>query len=189
MRMKLRAFALLLFSVLLAGCYDNPLTPGPSEDLNTWLLGVWEHKDEKGKVFRAGVTPLTGDRYTIWYRELGKRPSDTKEWRFEAWTSRVGNASYLTMKCEESAGKIPAGAFAFAHVQVLDQVHLVVRPLQLDSGPEATSYQLRAEVRAKQKERTLLPEAGSIWTRIAEVYWRPGGEGEGSFQPIRFPEK
>lgn len=189
MRMKLRAFALLLFSVLLAGCYfDHPLTTGPSADINTWLLGVWEHKDEKGKVFRAGVMPLTGDRYTIWFRALGKRPSDTKEWRFEAWHSRVGNSTFLTLKCEKSAGEVPVDAFVFAHAQVLDQTHVIMRPLQIDVGPEATSFELRKEVRAKLKDRALLPELGSTWTRIAEVYWRPSDEGEGSFQPIRFPE-
>jgi hypothetical protein len=188
MRTNFRALALLLFSVLLTGCYfDHPLTSAPSDDLNTWLLGVWESKDEKGRTLRAGVMPLTADRYTIWYRILGKRPQDTKEWRFEAWPSRVGNSTFLSLKCEKSAGDIPVGAFVFVHCQVLDQLHVITRPLQLDSGPSASSFELRKEVRAKLKDRTLLPEMGTVWTRIAEVYWRPGDEGEGSFEPTRFP--
>lgn len=189
MRKNLRALALLLCSVLLAGCYfDHPLTSGPSDDINTWLLGVWEHTDEKGRVFRAGVLPLTGDRYTIWFRALGKRPQDTKEWRFEGWPSRVGNSTFLTLKCETSAGQVPVGAYVFAHVQVLDQLHLITRPLQVDSGPETSSFDLRKEVRSRLKDRSLLPETGASWTRIAEVYWRPGDEGEGSFTPNRFPD-
>jgi len=188
MRTNLRALALLLFSVLLAGCYfDHPLTSGPSDDLNTWLLGVWESKDDKGRTIRAGVVPLAPDRYTVWYRILGKRPQDTKEWRFEAWPSRVGNSTFLSLKCEKSGGEVPVGAYVFLHYQVLDQLRLITRPLQLDSGPEATSYELRKEVRAKLKERSLLPEMGTVWMRIAEVYWRPGDEGDGSFQPTRFP--
>jgi hypothetical protein len=188
MRTQLRALALLIFSVLLAGCYfDHPLTGSPSDNINTWLLGVWESKDEKGRTLRAAVMPLSGDRYTVWFRILGKTPKETKEWRFEAWPSRVGNATFLSLRCEQSAGEIPVGAFVFLHPQVLDQIRVITRPLQLDSGPEASSLALRREVRAKLKDRTLLPEMGPVWTRIAEVYWRPGDEGEGSFEPIRFP--
>lgn len=188
MRTHFRALALLLFSLLLAGCYfDHPLTGSPSEDLNTWLLGVWETKDEKGRTVRAGVTPLTADRYTIWYRILGKRPQDTKEWRFEAWPSRVGQSTFLSLKCEKSTGDIPVDAFVFLHVQVLDQLRVITRPLQLDSAPSASSFELRKEIRAKLKDRTLLPEMGTVWKRVAEVYWRPGDEGEGSFTPNRVP--
>lgn len=190
MRMTFRALALLLFSVLLAGCFfDQPLTGPSSSDMNTWLLGVWEHKDEKGRVFRAGVLPLAPDRYTVWFRALGKRPKDTKEWRFEAWPSRVGNSTFLTLKCEESDGQVPVGAYVFIHTQVLDQVSVVTRGLQLDSSPGATSYELRKEVRAKLKDHTLLPEEGATWNRIAEAYWRPGDGGDGTFTPIRFPEE
>jgi len=188
MRTRFRAFALLLFSALLAGCYfDQPLTSGPSDDINTWLLGVWEYKDEKGKVYRAGVLPLTGDRYTVWFRSLGKSPKETKEWQFEAWTSRVGNSSFLSMKCLKSAGEVPVGGFVFAHYQVIDQQHVIMRPLQLDSAPDTTSYLLRSEVRVKLKEKTLLPESGAMWTRISEVHWPREGDAEQPFQPLRFP--
>ena len=189
MRMTFRALALLLAAVVLSGCFfEKPLTESPSDDLNTWLLGVWERTDDKGRVQRVAVMPLSGDRYTIWFRMLGKRPKDLREWRFEAWPSRVGNSTFLTLRCEQSAGEIPVGSYVFTHVQVLDQVQLVTRPLQLDASPQATSYELRKEVRAKLKSKSLLPEMGDTWSRVAEVYWRPGDEGDGTFTPIRFPE-
>lgn len=186
---RLRAFALLLISAFLAGCYfDHPLTDGPSKDINTWLLGVWEYKDDKGKVYRAGVTPLTGDRFNVWFRALGKRPRDTKEWQFEAWISRVGRSSFLSLKCIKSDGEVPEGAFVFAHYQVIDQNHVMIRPLQLESSSDTTSYHLRAEVRQKLKDKALLPEVGTAWTRISEIYWQKGDEGgEQPFQPLRFP--
>ncbi len=188
MRTRLRALALLLYSALLAGCYfDQPLTDRPSDDINTWLLGVWEHKDEKGKIYRAAVLPLTGDRYTIWYRTIGKTKRDSKEWQFEAWISRVGRSSFLCMKCLKSGGQVPEGGFVFAHYQVIDQNNVIMRPLQLDSPTETTSFKLREEVRVKLKERTLLPLTGSTWTRISEVFWDRGFDGEQPFQPLRFP--
>jgi hypothetical protein len=186
---RLPAFALLLLAVFLSGCsFDQPLTDKPSSDINTWLLGVWEYKDEKGRTYRAAVMPLTDDRYTVWFRHLGKKKSETKEWQFEAWPSRVGDSTFLTLRCDQSDGDVPVGGHVFVHTQVLDQRQVIVRPLQIDAGPESTSYEIRRDVRRKLKERSLLPQQGSTWTRIAEVYWRPGNEGEGSFTPVRFPE-
>jgi len=188
MRMRLRALALLLFSTLLAGCsFDHPLTDGPSDDINTWLLGVWEHTDDEGKIYRAAVIPLTGDRFTIWFRVLGKKPQATKEWQFEAWISRVGRSSFLSLQCKKSAGEVAEEAFVFAHYQLIDQNNLILRTLQLDSTPDTTSFKLRAEVRAKLKDKTLYPEKGSAWTRISEVYWDLGNNAEQPRQPLRFP--
>lgn len=188
MRKRLRALALLLLTALVAGCYfENPLTPGPSKDINTWLLGVWEYRDEKGKVYRAGVLPLTGDRMTIWFRAIGKQPRTTKEWQFEGWISRVGRGTFLTLKCLQSAGDVPEGAFVFAHYQVIDQLNVIMRPLQLDAAPDTSSYHLRAEVRTKLKDQSLLPQSGARWTRISEVYWPRDGDDQQPFQPLRFP--
>ncbi len=190
MTFSYRALAPLLLSVLLTGCFfENPLTDNSSQDNNTWLLGVWEHTDDKGKNYSLAMMPLEADRYTVYFRELGKRKADTKEWQFEAWTSRVGNSAFLTLKCLKSAGTIPVDGYLFVHTQVLDQTHVIVRPLQLDAGPQTTSFELREEVRRKLKERSLLPEQGATWNRVAEVYWEPGNEGEGSFTPVRFPER
>ncbi len=186
---SLRALALLLISALLSGCFfEKPLTDRPSKDINTWLLGVWEHQDEKGNKFRAGVTPLTGGRYAVWFRALGKTPRDTKEWEFEAWISRVGSSVFLNFECLKSAGQVPVGSFVFAHYQVIGQNEVVIRPLQLDLPDNSTSYDLRREVRRKLKDKTLLPTMGAGWTRISQVYWNKGNEwSEQQPQPLNFP--
>ena len=82
---------------------------------------------------------------------------------------------------------MPEGGFVFAHYQVIDQNNVIMRPLQLDSPTETTSLKLREEVRAKLKEKTLLPLTGSAWTRTSEVFWDLGFNGEQPFQPLRFP--
>lgn len=190
--MRLPALALLLLSVLLTGChFDNPLS-GPSKDVNTWLLGVWEYKDLKAKkTYRAQVTPITGDRYAVVLRELGKTPKETrKEWMFEGWIARVGGARLLNLHCKQSAGEIPVGSYVFLHYQVVDQLDVIMRPLQLDSAPDATSFQLRQEVRSKLKQGTLLPQIGTEWLRVSEVYWNKEDPYEQQpYQPLRFQEK
>lgn len=188
MRNRFAALALLLISVLLAGCfYQHPLTKGPSDDLNTWLLGVWEHTTEKGKVCRVSVLPLKPDRYRIILRELGATPAQTKVWEFEAWPSRVGSATFLSLKCVRSAGEVPPDAFLFCHYQLIDQNTVVLRRLQLDAPAETSSFKLRAEVRARLKNNTLYHPDFTIWKRVAEAYWEKSGE-EGTFTPLRLPE-
>ncbi len=189
--MRLPALALLLISVLLTGChFDNPLS-GPSKDVNTWLLGVWEYKDLKAKkTYRAQVTPISDERYAVVLRELGKTPKETRKlWMFEGWISRVGGARFLNLQCKQSASKeIPVGANFFVHYQVVDQVDVIIRPLQLDSAPDATSIQLRQEVRSKQKQGTLLPQIGTEWLRVSEVYWNKEDPYElQPYQPLRYP--
>ena len=184
--MRIRALALLC--TLLAGCYfDHPLTGGPLKDVNSWLLGVWEHKDAKGRVYRARVVPVTGDRYFVSFQSGGRKARDKKVWEFEGWISRVAYSRFLSLKCNVSSGEVPEGGFVFVNYQVIDQNTVIIRPLQLDSPPETSSYELRAEVRHRLKEGSLMPEEGARWTRTSEVYWEPGYTGEQPFQPLRFP--
>jgi hypothetical protein len=186
--MRIRAIALLLLCTLLSGCYfDHPLTGGPLKDINSWLLGVWEHKDAKGRVYRARVVPLTGDRYFVSFQATGRRNRDKKVWDFEGWISRIAYSRFLSLKCNVSSGEVPEGGFVFVNYQVIDQNTVVIRPLQLDSPPETSSYELRTEVRRRLKEQSLMPAEGSKWTRISEIYWEPGYTGEQPFQPLRFP--
>lgn len=182
--------ALVLLTGLLTGCFfEHPLTERPSKDINTWLLGVWEHKDPKtGRTYRAAFLPLTGDRYTVWVRELGKRPKDTKEWQFEGWISRVGNSQFLTLRCDQSGGKVPVGAYVFAHYTVISQNDVAIRQLQLDVAPETDSFHLRKEVRQKLKDKALYPNPPTLWTRISEVYWQEGGDPLSQPRtPLNFP--
>ena len=72
--MRIRALAWLLLSTLLTGCFfEHPLTSGPSKDINSWLLGVWEGTDSKGRTYRARIVPITGDRYYVSFRSLGRK--------------------------------------------------------------------------------------------------------------------
>jgi hypothetical protein len=186
--MRLRALALLLLCAGLTACYfDHPLTAQPSKDINTWLLGVWEHKDAKKRIYRARVVPLTGDRYFVNFQSGGPRGRNKKVWEFEGWISRVGRGRFLSLKCNLSSGEVPEGAFVFANYQVIDQNNVILRPLQLNSTPDTLSNHLRAEVRERLKEGSLMPLEGAKWTRISEVYWEPGYTGEQPFQPLRFP--
>jgi len=180
---------LLLFTLALSGCFfDQPLTSLPSKDLNTWLLGVWQTTDDKGVVHQATLQPLTGSRYAVRYEILGKTKRDTKLWLFEAWTARVGSAVYLNLKCEESAGQIPPGAYLFLHYQVVAQNTIVTRKLQLDSPQNATSYELRKELRLKLKEKTLYGPDVTVWQRTSEVYWSSDSYAPQPPQPLRYPE-
>ena len=184
--MRIRALALLC--TLLAGCYfDHPLTGGPLKDINSWLLGVWEHKDAKGRVYRARVVPVTGDRYFVSFQAGGRKARDKKVWEFEGWISRVAYSRFLSLQCNVSSGEVPEGGFVFVNYQVIDQNTVITRPLQLDSSPETSSYELRDEVRRRLKEGSLMPVEGARWTRVSEVYWEPGYTGEQPFQPLRFP--
>ncbi len=186
--MRIRALAVLLVCTVVAGCYfDHPLTGGPSKDINSWLLGVWEHKDAKKRVYRARVVPLTADRYFVSFQSGGRRARDRKTWEFEGWISRIGYSRFLSLRCIVSAGEVPEGAFVFVNYQVIDQNNVIIRPVQLDSAPETSSYELREEVRARLKDGSLMPPEGAKWTRISEVYWEPGYTGEQPFQPLRFP--
>ncbi|HEY5811642.1 MAG TPA: hypothetical protein VIT23_03195 [Terrimicrobiaceae bacterium] len=185
---RIRALAGLLLCTLLAGCYfENPLTAGPSKDINSWLLGVWEHKDPKGRIYRARVVPITGDRYFVSFQAPGGRKTRKKVWQFEGWISRVSYYRFLSLKCTASSGDVPEGAFVFVNYQVIDQNTVVTRGLELDSPREATSYEIRTEVRQRLKEKALMPEEGSKWKRISEVYWDPLYTEEQPPQPLRFP--
>ena len=176
-----------VFSVLaLAGCYfDHPLTDRPSKDINTWLLGVWESKDDKGRVSRVMVTPDNADHYAVQLAVPGKKPGEIKRYEFQAWPSKVGGTLFLSMRCLASPGDIPAGSYVFSQVQLLDQNDVRIHGLKLDSPPSASSYELRKEVRSKLKERSLYEGAPSVvWTRVEEVFWSKNG-GDPAFKPIR----
>jgi hypothetical protein len=182
------ALMAIICSVLTGCFYDHPLTDTPSKDINTWLLGVWEHTNDKGDLDRATVLPLTGARYTVWY-ESEPKSGPKKQWRFEGWISRVGSAVFLTLRCDEGPGDIPQGSYVFLHYQLLNQNRIAIRQPQLDAAPDASSYQLRTDLRRKLKEKTLFKaEPAAIWKRVSEVYWDPNSQEPQPFQPLRFPE-
>jgi hypothetical protein len=184
--MKLASrLAFLIFPLLLSGCwFQNPLTPKGSENLNTWLLGEWQHKDKKGAVSRALVTPISGDLYRVQVSTVTK--GGRRDYELEAWTSRVGNSVFVTFLNTKNAPNLPAGVHAFAHTQMLDQNTLRVRKIQLDSPADATSFELRKEIRTRLKDGSLYAEgAETDWKRIGEVYWSRDGQ-TGAFEPLRY---
>lgn len=187
-----RLFSICLFGVLTllgGGCsFENPLTSSPSKDINSWLLGVWEHKDEKGQSYRATVVPQSGDRYWVNVQTLGKSRTQKKSYQFDAHISRVGRSNFLTLKCISSSGNPVPGNYSFAHYQVLDQNHVRIRIPAIEAEPSASSYELRKEVRAKLKDNSLYPDQGSDWTRTSEVHWS-GDDLPQPFQPLRYPEE
>jgi len=187
MRTSFYALALLAIVSLATGCqkYLNPLTDKPTKDINTWLLGVWEYKNDAGKIYQVGVLPISGARYSIWCQQK----DTSKSVEYEAWISRVGDSKFLTMKSVKGTKDTPEGTFSFLHYQVIDQVQVILRGLQLDSPDDASSKDLRKEVRTKLKARTLLPEVGTTWTRISDVYWPSQDDPAGPpLIPTRFPQ-
>ncbi len=187
MRIVARLAVALVAAVALAGCYfDNPLTGWPSKNLNTWLLGVWESKSEDGRISRVMVTPIDNGRYFVDLALAGKKPRETRRYQLEAWPSRVGDTTFLTLKCLEGSGEMPPGAYAFIQVQLLNQNTVRIRTLKLDSAPDASSFELRKEVRRKLKDRTLYSDEATTWSRVEEVFWSGDGE-KPTFTPLRNP--
>ena len=188
MKFFVRLVPAVILLLTLAGCYfDHPLTGGPSKDVNTWLLGVWESKDEKGRTSRIMVTPIDSDRYSLQLAVPGKMPREIKRYEFEAWPSRVGDSLFLTLQCLTSPGDIPTGAHVFTHVQLLSQNHARTRGLKLDSAPSTSSFELRKEVRKKLKDRTIFEGAPSVaWTRVEEIFISTDGS-DPTFKPLRNP--
>lgn len=183
-----RFFPAVFLALALAGCkFDHPLTDSPSKGINTWLLGVWEAKDDDGRVTRVKVAPVKSDLYSVQVTETKKNQKEPKRYEFQAWPSRVGGTLFLSLRCVSSPGDVPAGSHVFAQVQLLGQNDVRVHGLSLDSSPAASSYELRKEVRAKLKDRSLYEGAPSVvGVRVEEVVWSADGS-DPTFKPIRNP--
>ena len=178
--------SLILLPLLLVGChFENPLTTTPSEDLNTWLLGEWELK-EKGGTSTAVVAPMSADRYSVHVSLAPKGGNGKREYDFEAWSSRVGNSVFFTLRSLKNSANLPENAHVFLHAQMIDQVTVRLRPLQLDSAENASGRELRKEVRSRLKNGTLYAEGSAKdWKRVAEIYRTKEGE-TGLFKPLRY---
>jgi hypothetical protein len=174
--MTKRFCALALITVILSavtGCYFNQPLSEPKRNIDTWLLGVWEYKNDKGEVYRAGVVPKDYDHYLVWVRWTGKSGKEVKNYRFNTWISRVDRSYFLTMQCEESPGDIPHGAFVFLNYIVTSPNTVALRELHFDAPQTATSFELRAAVRARLKSRTLYADEGITVRKIGEIYRNP----------------
>lgn len=179
---------LLLAPLLLGGCFfEKPLTSGPSESLNTWFVGEWKRTEKNGDALRALVTPSGNDLYRVQVTLSGKGVKT--DYDFEAWASKVGDSTFLTLHSLRSSPKVPQGSFVFLHPEMRDQNQIRLRPIQLASSTKATSKELRAEIRARLKDGTLYAEEESRdWQRTAEVYWQKDGV-TGVFEPLRYEKR
>lgn len=189
MKFLFRTVSAAVLGLVLSGCFfDHPLTGGPTESVNTWLLGVWETTNDKGETARVKVAPTASDRYSVELSAPSKKPGKGARYRFDMWPSQVGGTLFLTLACIESSGKIPLGSHVFVQAQLLDQNSVRARVLKLDGTPSATSYELRKEIRRKLKDLSLYEGAESaVWSRVEEVVWSKDG-ADPTFQPIRNPQ-
>lgn len=187
MRQLSRLLSLLGISLLLPGClYDNPPS-GPSQSIDTWLIGQWEASDKAGHTYRAVVAPSSSSHYRITTSGQGKAPVE-----FDAWISKVDGFSILVVK---SLGDASTGKYSLFHHELLSPgtpppggigaTRIRLTELQLDpSASSLDSYHLRRDIRDGLKAGTLLPPydvvadrkigGGSlpgsvIWTRTGGV--------------------
>jgi len=179
---------LLLAPFFLGGClFEKPLTSGPSESVNSWFLGEWKRTDKTGATSRALVTPADNDLYRVQITHSEKGAS--AEYHFEAWASKVGDSTFLTLRNLRATAKVPMGAFVFLQPQMLKQNRIRLRSLHLTAPSTATSKELRAEIRARLKDGTLYGNEESCdWQRTAEVYLQKDGS-TGVFTPLRYEKR
>jgi len=159
-RLRILASPLLLATLLLlSGClYDNPPS-GPSQNIDTWLVGQWDAKDKLGHQYHAVVAPSLPSHYRITLTRAGKSTTD-----YDAWISKVDGFTILVAKVlsGESTGK-----YALFHYELLvpgtphpggvGATRIRLSELQLDPSAETLdSYHLRRDIRDALKAGTLL---------------------------------
>jgi hypothetical protein len=144
---------------LLSGClYDNPPS-GPSQNIDTWLVGRWDAADKSGREYRAVVAPSSPSHYRI---TLSRGGGVTGE--YDAWISRVDGFSILVAK---ALGGESAGKHLLFHYELLapatpppgdiGATRIRLAELQLDpSARTLDSYHLRRDIRDALKAGTLL---------------------------------
>lgn len=155
-----RLLSLLGSLLLLTGClFDNPPS-GPSQSIDTWLVGQWETKDKSGHTCRTVVAPASSSHYRI---SLSGLKGGTQE--FDAWIGRVDGFSILILKSLNEGPSV--GKYAFFHYELLSPAkpqpgnigatRIRLSELQLDESCRSLdSYKLRAAIRQGLKEGTLL---------------------------------
>lgn len=184
----LRLVSLLGCLLLLGGClYDNPPS-GPSQSIDTWLVGKWSATDKAGHEFNAVMAPASSSHYRL---SLSRKGSVTHE--FDGWISRVDGFSILTLKSLNEGASF--GKYVLYHYELLSPgvpppgglgaTRIRLSELQLDESCQPLKpYDLRKAIRQALKDGTLLTPhdvvaerkglteeiPGSvIWTKIGGV--------------------
>ncbi len=183
----------------LGGCLtDSPLTQDASTNIDTRLLGVFEHDGSSGdsrrargeaedsdkkELLRVAVLPRNENEYLIYYRDESKKPIETLQ--FVGWISRVDQKYYLTLE-DVTEGSSTLGKFSFMKFTWRWPGNIILHAPDQAGLEGATSFQLRQAVREKLKDGTLFPYEGTYWTRIARVWWDPKAENPATTIPKEF---
>ena len=157
---KICFFPLLGCALLLSGClYDNPPS-GPSQSIDTWLIGQWTATDKAGHKFTAVMAPASSSHYRLSLSKKGSAPQE-----FDGWIGRVDGFSILTLK---SLNEGPSfGKYVLYHYELLSPgapppggigaTRIRVSELQLDDSCQTLKpYDLRKAIRQALKDGTLL---------------------------------
>lgn len=146
-------------ALLLCGClYDNPPS-GPSQNIDTWLVGQWDTKDKSGRDYHAVVAPSSPSHYRITVTRGGVTSGE-----YDAWISRVDGFGILVAKLLSGQS---AGKHALFHYELLapgtpppggiGATRIRLSELQLDPSAAALdSFHLRRDIRDALKAGTLL---------------------------------
>lgn len=175
-----RLAALLVVSILLSGClYEHPVTPFPSTNLDTRLLGVFQHNEsvktevdgvtvQSTRTHRVAIVRKDVNRYIILYKNVTDAPD--KVLRFTGWISRVDTNYYLTFQDDDPKSKT-FGKFGFVRYDWTWPSSMVIFAPSIDPEAVTTSFALRQLIRKSLKEETLFPFEPTLWERIARVWW------------------
>jgi hypothetical protein len=154
-----RLLPLLGLCLLLCGCPYDSAPSGPSQSLDTWLVGQWAAKDKSGRDYQAVVAPSSSDHYAITLTGKGKSPEI-----YDGWISKVDGFSILVVKFKEGSS---AGKYALFHHELIapgtpspggiGATRIRLSELQLDpSAANLDPYHLRRDIRDALKAGTLL---------------------------------
>jgi hypothetical protein len=154
-----RFLPLLGLCFLLCGCPYDSAPSGPSQSIDTWLVGQWAAKDKSGRNYQAVVAPSSSDHYAITLTGKGKSPET-----YDAWISKVDGFSILVVKFTEGSS---AGKYALFHHELIapgtpppggiGASRIRLSELQLDpSSQNLDPYHLRRDIRDALKAGTLL---------------------------------
>jgi len=175
-----RTAALFVLAALLSGClYEHPVTPLPSTNLDTRLLGVFQHDEtvktkvdgvevQSIRVHRVAIVRQDVNRYTILYKNVTDAPK--KVLRFTGWISRVDTDYYLTFRDDDKDSKT-FGKFGFVRYKWTWPSDMVISAPSVDPEAVTSSFAFRELIRKSRKEGTLFPFEPTFWNRIARVWW------------------
>ena len=164
--------------LLLSGClYDHPPS-GPTQSIDTWLIGRWAAKDKAGREFTAVMAPSSSSHYHLSIAGKGSSPRE-----FDGWISRVDDFSILTLKSLNEGSD--TGKYSLYHYELLSPgapppggigvTRIRISELQLDESCRSLdSYRLRAAIRLALKDGSLLAPYDVVAARKEKGVEIPG---------------